>query len=313
MTRTYDAIVLGSGPAGLTAAIYLARGGHMPLVVEGMQPGGQLTTTTEVENFPGFPEGITGPELMAKMREQAERFGATIVQGEVEDVDFSKHPRIVRISGSDYIARTVIITTGANPKRLGIEGEQEMMGKGVSYCATCDGFFFRDKIIAVAGGGDSAAEEATFLSRFGSKVLLIHRRDALRASKAMQDKVFADEKVEMQWNKVIKGFIKNEQGLLAGLELEDTVDGSIVKVDCQGLFVAIGHRPNTAFLKDAVELDEGGYINLKRGHETSVSGVYAAGDVMDHCYRQAITSAGSGCSAALEAIAFLSRGHSHCE
>jgi thioredoxin reductase (NADPH) len=301
---TRDVIILGSGPAGLTAAIYTARANLKPLVIEGLQAGGQLMLTTDVENYPGFPEGIIGPDLMAKFREQAERFGAEFITADIEAVDFSSSPLSVRVGGQDEPARTVIVSTGAQARMLGLPTEQSLLGRGVSTCATCDGFFFRGHEIAVVGGGDSALEEANFLTRFADKVTLVHRRKELRASKIMQDRAFANPKIEFRWNTRVTG-VKGS-GRVEALELRDTETGANSELAVTGLFVAIGHDPNTSLFVGQLDLDDGGYIVTRPGSTaTSVPGVFAAGDVQDHIYRQAITAAGTGCMAALETERYL--------
>jgi thioredoxin reductase (NADPH) len=299
-----DVIIIGSGPAGLTAAIYTARANLKPLVVEGLQAGGQLMLTTDVENYPGFPEGIVGPDLMAKFREQAERFGAEFLTADVDEVDLAATPKRVRIGGRDEFARTVIISTGAQARMLGLPNEHALLGHGVSTCATCDGFFFRGHDIAVIGGGDSALEEANFLTRFADKVTLVHRRKELRASKIMQDRAFANPKIEFLWNSTVVD-VKGD-GRVSALEVKDSETGSITELPVTGVFVAIGHDPNTKLFTGQLELDPGGYIVTKSGTTfTSIPGVFAAGDVQDHIYRQAITAAGSGCMAALETERYL--------
>lgn len=303
----YKAIVIGTGPAGLTAAIYLARANLKPLVIEGTQPGGQLTTTTEVENFPGFPEGIQGPELMDHMRKQAERFGAEFRSGWVEQVDFTGRPFKVKVEGMEEIeAETVILSTGASAKYLGIPGEQDNIGRGVSTCATCDGFFFRGKKIIVIGGGDSAMEEANFLTRFASSVTLVHRRDELRASKIMQERAQSNEKVKWALNRTPLEVITDENGVVKGLKVRNNTSDQDELIEAEGVFVAIGHTPNTKFLEGQVKTDEHGYIVVKPGTTlTSIEGVFACGDVQDTRYRQAITAAGSGCMAAMDCEKYL--------
>ncbi|MDN4070019.1 thioredoxin-disulfide reductase [Paenibacillus sp. FSL R5-0407] len=303
----YKSIVIGTGPAGLTAAIYLARANLNPLVIEGVQPGGQLTTTTEVENFPGFPEGIQGPELMDNMRKQAERFGAEFRSGWVEQVNFTDRPFKVKVEGGEELeAESIILSTGASARYLGIPGEQENVGRGVSTCATCDGFFFRGKKIVVVGGGDSAMEEASFLTRFGSSVTVVHRRDELRASKIMQDRAKNNEKVKWALNRTPLSVETDETGIVKGLKVRNNETNQEELVEADGVFVAIGHTPNTKFLGDAITTDDHGYIVVKPGTtETNIPGVFACGDVQDTRYRQAITAAGSGCMAAMDCEKYL--------
>ncbi|HET7815841.1 MAG TPA: thioredoxin-disulfide reductase [Candidatus Baltobacteraceae bacterium] len=296
-------IIIGSGPAGLTAAIYAARANLEPLVLAGGMYGGQLMLTTEVENFPGFPEGIMGPDLMIKFREQAERFGAKIENVDATEVDFSKRPLVVRTADASYEAKSVIIATGASARWLNIPGEEKLRGRGVSTCATCDGAFFRGKHIVVIGGGDSAMEEALFLTRFGHKVTVIHRRDHLRASKIMADRALAHDKIEFIWNTVVEEAIGNET--LEALRLHNIVDGTHYDFAADALFIAIGHDPNTGIFREHIDLDPAGYILSADGTSTNVEGVFVAGDVYDIRYKQAITAAGSGCRAAMDAEKYL--------
>ncbi|MFF2480193.1 thioredoxin-disulfide reductase [Paenibacillus sp. NPDC058071] len=302
----HKAIIIGTGPAGLTAAIYLARANMEPLVIEGWQPGGQLTTTTEVENFPGFPEGILGSELMSNMRKQAQRFGATFRTGSVKSVDFSERPFTLDVEGiGELKAESVIISTGASARYLGIPGEQDNIGRGVSTCATCDGFFFRGKKLVIVGGGDSAMEEAVFLTRFASEVTVVNRRNELRASKIMQDRARANEKISWGLNRTPLEVVAGDQGL-QGLKVRNNETGEEEVVASDGVFIAIGHTPNTGFLDGQITTDEQGYILVKPGTtETNIPGVFACGDVQDRQYRQAITAAGSGAMAALDCERFL--------
>ncbi len=301
-----DVVIIGSGPAGLTAAIYAARANLRPLVLEGVAPGGQLTITTEVENFPGFPEGIQGPDLMERMREQAKRFGARCEFKTVSAVDFAAKPLRLTLDGREVIeARSVIIATGASAQYLGLESEMRLRGHGVSACATCDGFFFRGKEVAVVGGGDSALEEANFLTRFASRVTLIHRRDALRGSKIMQERVLSNPKVAIVWNSVVEEVLTRTGKEVTGLRLRDVKTGAMSDLVVEGLFLAIGHKPNTEVFVGQIPLDNHGYVQLSERTATAVAGVFAAGDVADPRYRQAISAAGMGCQAALDVEKYL--------
>jgi thioredoxin reductase (NADPH) len=308
----YKTIIIGTGPAGLTAAIYLARANLNPLVIEGNQPGGQLTTTTEVENFPGFIDGITGPELMYNMRMQAQRFGAQFMSGWVNNVDFSQRPFKLTVEGMGELqAESIIISTGASAKLLGIPGEKESMGRGVSTCATCDGFFFRGKKIIVVGGGDSAMEEANFLTRFATEVRIVHRRSDLRASQIMQDRARQNPKIVWSLNESPLEVVAGEDRVVTGLKVRNQVSGLEEIHQTDGIFVAVGHHPNTGFLGGQLQTDEQGYLLVKPGTaDTNIPGIFACGDVQDSKYRQAITSAGSGCMAALDCERFLEE-HAH--
>ena len=305
-------MILGTGPSGLTAAIYAARANLNPVVVEGNEPGGQLTLTTEVENFPGFPEGIMGPELMENMRKQAEKFGATFIRGWVTSVDLSRRPFTVTVNDKDvHTSQTLIVSTGASAKMLGIPGESDLVGRGVSTCATCDGFFFRNKPIIVVGGGDSAMEEATFLTKFASEVTIVHRRKELRASKVMQERAKSNPKIKWVLD-VTPLSVQSDGSKVSGLEVRDNQTGETRILESQGVFVAIGHNPNTEFLGGQVECDEVGYIKtMGVSTATSVEGVFACGDVMDSHYRQAITAAGSGCKAAMDVEKYLEGSSTH--
>jgi thioredoxin reductase (NADPH) len=300
-----NVLIIGSGPAGLTAAIYAARANLSPMLIEGWQSGGQLTTTTEVENFPGFAKGIMGPELMKEMRAQAERFGTALVTGDVTAIEFRKHPFTVTIDQERTVeARTVIIATGASAIQIGLKNEARLTGHGVSTCATCDGFFFRGKELVVVGGGDSAMEEANFLTKFATRVYVVHRRDKLRASKIMQDRALKNERITFIWNTVVEDILGDE--VVTGVRLKNVVMGTTSTLPISGVFVAIGHRPNTALFAGQLDMDAKGYIVTKQGTTaTSVPGVFAAGDVQDSTYRQAVTAAGTGCMAAIDAERYL--------
>lgn len=302
---TRNVIIIGSGPSGYTAAVYAARASLNPLVFEGsVTAGGALMNTTEVENFPGFRDGIMGPALMDEMRAQAERFGAELVSDDVIEVDLTGDVKVVKTATDTYTARSVILSTGSSYRKLGLPREEELSGRGVSWCATCDGFFFREQAIAVIGGGDSAIEEATFLTRFGSKVYLIHRRDELRASKIMQERAFADPKLEMVWNSEVAAI--NGADKLESITLRDTVTGDERQLDVTGMFIAIGHDPRSELLTGQVDLNDDGYVLVSHpSTATNLPGVFAAGDLVDHHYRQAITAAGTGCAAALDAERFI--------
>jgi thioredoxin reductase (NADPH) len=299
-----NVVIIGSGPAGYTAAIYAARANLQPLLVEGAEPGGQLTLTTMVDNFPGFPEGIMGPELMVLMRAQAERFGTEVRSGYVNRVELAGEPFRIYIDDDPVEARAVIISTGSSAKLLGLDNERRLIGHGVSTCATCDGFFFRDKKIAVVGGGDSAMEESTFLTKFATNVALIHRRDQFRASRIMQDKALANDKIKVYFNTVVEDVLGGEA--VTGIRIRDTEAGKVAELDLDGIFIAIGHNPNTGIFEGQVDLDAQGYVRTRPGtSRTNVPGVFACGDVQDPVYRQAVTASGSGCMAAMEAEKYL--------
>lgn len=304
MSEVYDVIIIGSGPAGHTAAIYTSRANLSTLVFEGWQPGGQLTITTEVENFPGFKEGIQGPALMPEMKAQAERFGAKYFSKEITKVDFSSRPFKLYAGDEEYQAQSVVIATGAKPRKLGLESEEKYWSKGVSACATCDGFFFKDKVVAVIGGGDSAMEEANFLTKFASKVYLIHRREEFRASKIMQERAEKNEKIEIILNSTVDEVLGDENKV-TGLRLKNTQSGETSELPVDGMFLAIGHIPSTRFLEGRVELDKEGYVLRRENSMTNIPGVFAGGDCVDHRYRQAVTAAGQGCETAIDAERWL--------
>ena len=301
-----EVVIIGSGPAGLTAALYAARANLKPLLIEGLEAGGQLMLTTMVENWPGFRDGIMGPDLMGEMRAQAERFGTEVVQGNVTSVDLRHRPFTISLEdGRTVTTATLIVATGASARWLDIGSDRKLSGRGVSTCATCDGYFFRGKPIAVVGGGDSAMEEAVYLTKFASKVTVVHRRDTLRASKIMQDKAFANPKIEFIWDSEVIDVADLEKGEVTGIVLRNLKTGEIRHLAVDGVFIAIGHTPNTALFRGQIDLDPGGYIVTKGGTRTNIAGVFAAGDVQDHVYRQAVTAAGSGCMAAIEAERWL--------
>jgi len=304
-----NVVIIGSGPAGLTAALYAGRGNLQPLVIRGVEAGGQLTLTTLVENFPGFPKGVQGPELIERMQKQAEQFGAEFKEGDVTRVDLSTRPFLVELGEEKIHTQTLIIACGASAKLLGLESERKLLGHGVSTCATCDGYFFRGKEVAVVGGGDTAAEEALFLTRYATQVNLIHRRDQLRASKIMQDRLLRNPKIKPIWNTVVADILDPAQGEVTGLKLKNTKTGEETLKPLDGVFIGIGHSPNTSLFRGQLEMNEVGYILTRGGAKTSVPGVFAAGDVQDPVYRQAITAAASGCMAAMDAEKFLETQH----
>ena len=304
MSDVRNVIIIGSGPSGYTAAVYTARANLAPLVFEGIAAGGALMTTTEVENFPGFSEGIMGPDLMIEMRKQAERFGAEFIVDEVTEVDLSANPKVVKVGNDTYLAKSVIVATGSKYRYLGLANEERLLGRGVSACATCDGFFFRDSDIVVVGGGDTAMEEATFLTRFGKSVTVVHRRDELRASKVMQDRAFANDKIRFIWDTEILDVLGDDK--VTGVSLRNLKTGEQSTIEAQGFFLAIGHDPRSELFKGQLDMDEDGYLLVNApSTSTKIEGVFAAGDVVDHVYRQAITAAGTGCAAAIDAERYL--------
>jgi thioredoxin reductase (NADPH) len=305
MSKLHEVVIIGSGPAGYTAAIYAARANLEPVLVDGMQPGGQLTITTDVENYPGYPEGVLGPKMMEDFRAQAARFGTEYVMGQVNEVDFSKRPFRLKTDFDELQAKAVIICTGASARLLGLDKEREVMGRGLSACATCDGAFFPGKELVVVGGGDSAMEEATFLTRYASKVTILHRREGFRASKIMLDRAEANGKIEFVLNKELVGYLTDEGGKLNGARVKDTVTGEESDFPCEGLFLAIGHVPNSKVFAGQIDMDGAGYVRVHKGTYTNVDGVFAAGDIADKVYRQAVTAAGMGCMAAIDAERWL--------
>ncbi len=308
--KVHDVIIIGSGPAGHTAALYSSRGNLSPLVIEGHEPGGQLTTTTDVENYPGFPNGVKGPELMDLMKKQAQRFGTQYILNHVVSVDLSKRPfKVVCENKDEYLCKTLIISSGASAKYLGLPNEKELIGKGVSACATCDAFFFKEKIVHVVGGGDTAMEEATFLTKFAKKVYVIHRRDTLKASMPMQTRAKNNPKIEFIWDSEVIEILANPTKGVTGIKVKNLKTGEVSERQTDGFFLGIGHTPNTSFLKNQINLDENGFIENGHAPKTNVPGVFACGDVVDHEYQQAITAAGSGCMAAMDAEEFLREYH----
>lgn len=305
----YNVVIIGSGCAGLTAAIYTARANLSPLVIRGHEAGGQLSLTTLVENFPGFPKGVQGPELVEMMQNQAAEFGATFLEGDVTRADLSRRPFVLEMDGQKIETRTLIIASGASAKMLGLESEKKLLGHGVSTCAVCDGYFFRGKDVAVVGGGDTAAEDSLFLTRYANSVAVIHRRDQLRASKIMADRLLKNQKIKPVWNSVVTDVLDASKNEVAGVKLKDVVTGKESVYPCDGLFIGIGHSPNTALFKGVLDMDDLGYLKTVNGSKTNIPGVFAAGDVQDRIYRQAITAAGSGCMAAIDAEKFLEANH----
>jgi len=304
-----NVVIIGSGCAGLTAAIYAARANLKPLVIRGLEAGGQLTLTTLVENFPGFPKGVQGPELIERMQNQAAEFGAEFMEGYVTRADLSRRPLVIDVESETVQTRTLIIASGASAKMLGLESERKLLGHGVSTCATCDGYFYRGKEVAVVGGGDTAAEEAMFLTRYATQVSIIHRRDQLRASKIMQDRLFLNEKIKFIWDSAVVDVLDVDRCEVTGVKLKSTKTGDETIKSCDGVFMGIGHSPNTSLFRGQLEMNEVGYLITHDGSKTNVPGVFAAGDVQDHIYRQAITAAGSGCMAAIDAERFLEAEH----